>query len=315
MTQKLVETKTEETKILKNEIHKEEKLKANLELINSKINTIKANNTTGIENSIHKQNTQETEISKVRKIDYSKPESQPHKEDSVKEIPKEQKSSNSDKISIKTNSTNTPNSVVNTNIALDLGSLAAADDDSTGPGLNESFDSVQNAQSVPLLPKRKNKSSNKYSISLDNQYKKQDANTMNENQKKEFQFFDQIQVSRFLEVERSAFKKNKIKNRIPNIDIAIQNIENQNLEELTQINQSERLLKNKLDLLTFENINKSRNIYQNLERFEDIIQSLQNSKNTCEGSLKKSISENLELKEALAELEIKFRLSKIRKLN
>lgn len=315
MTQKLVETKTEETKILKNEIHKEEKLKANLELINSKINTIQANNTTGIENSIHKQNTQETEISKVRKIDYSKPESKPHKEDSVKEISKEQKTSNSDKISIKTNSTNSPNSVVNTNIALDLGSLAAADDDLTGPGLNESFDSVQNTQSIPLLPKRKNKSSNEYSISLDNQYKKQDANTMNENQKKEFQFFDQIQVSRFLEVERSAVKKNKIKNRIPNIDIAIQNIENQNLEELTQINQSERLLKNKLDLLTFENINKSRNIYQNLERFEDIIQSLQNSKNTCEGSLKKSISENLELKEALAELEIKFRLSKIRKLN
>jgi hypothetical protein len=328
VTQKLVETKKEESKNLKNEIHKEEKLKENLELIKNKINTIQTKNITESENSIHKEPTHEKELNKVnahdspqqashheekikevRKIEMNKPE--PPKENSFKELPKESLNANSDKITIKTNSTVSINKVESppksvTQIALDLGSLAAADDDSTGPGLNASFDTL------PLQPK--NRVSNKYSISLDSEFKKEEKNAMDENQKKEFQFFDQIQVSRFLELNSSTNNKNKLRKRLPirHIKNPIHNVENQNLEELTQY---EKLLKNKLDLITFENINKSRNIYQSLERFEDILQSLQNSRNTCESTLKKSISENMELKEALAELEIKFRLSRARKLN
>ncbi len=66
----------------------------------------------------------------------------------------------------------------------------------------------------------------------------------------------------------------------------------------------------KLDFILFEDINHSRKLFQMIENILDQINDLKIDKEICESENKKLISETLEMKEALAELEIKFRLLK-----
>jgi hypothetical protein len=250
---KLVEAKKEENKNLKNELHKEEKLKENLDLIKNKIIKIQANNITDtVKNGNHT-------------------------------IAKNNTNSTKNKPAVK----NTTNNEEEINLEME---------DSEMSGDTPSTPNAKTSSPTNASPDKKRKI--KYSNS---------HNT----QKKQFRYFDQIQISRFLEQGET---KHKLKQRkLPIMrQINKENVENDNLEDLAL---NEKDLKNKLDLVTFDNINKSRNIYQSLEGFEDNVLSLHNSKNICEVNLKRYLSENLELKEALAELEIKFRLSRARKLN
>lgn len=82
---------------------------------------------------------------------------------------------------------------------------------------------------------------------------------------------------------------------------------------LTALQSKSKEMKSKLDFLLFDNINKTRKIYSRLNSLSNFISSMKVTKTQCEDNLKNHISENLELKEALAELEIKYRLSKVNK--
>jgi len=70
----------------------------------------------------------------------------------------------------------------------------------------------------------------------------------------------------------------------------------------------DKLIK-QLDLVLFSNIEKSRSIYTKIRKFQELMNINVQRKEKCEVDLKKEIEENLGLKEALAELEIKIRLS------
>ena len=66
----------------------------------------------------------------------------------------------------------------------------------------------------------------------------------------------------------------------------------------------------KLDFILFEDINHSRKLFQLIENVLYQINDLKIDKEICESENKKLLGETLEMKEALAELEIKFRLLK-----
>jgi myosin heavy subunit len=76
------------------------------------------------------------------------------------------------------------------------------------------------------------------------------------------------------------------------------------------LQEKESLMKKKLDFILFEDLDKSRKVYQKLNEISSYINHISFDKNKCEDSLKFILSQNSELKEALAELEIKFRISK-----
>jgi hypothetical protein len=71
-------------------------------------------------------------------------------------------------------------------------------------------------------------------------------------------------------------------------------------------------IKKSLDNSIFKNIAKTKEIYEFIEKLENTIIVNKNSKKNCDLNLKKAISENLGLKEALAELEIKLRTSSLK---
>lgn len=73
-------------------------------------------------------------------------------------------------------------------------------------------------------------------------------------------------------------------------------------------------IKNRLDSSIFKNIAKSKEIYEFIEKLENTIIVNKNSKRNCDLNLKKAVSENLGLKEALAELEIKLRTNDFKTL-
>jgi hypothetical protein len=108
-------------------------------------------------------------------------------------------------------------------------------------------------------------------------------------------YFDKSTVSRFLELTDKTTK------------------ENNNDSNLDKLSKNESDLKSKLNLISFNNINEARKIYKQLEVLGDEMNSISHQKTSCDAKLKNTLSENVELKEALAELEIKFRLSKVKK--
>ncbi len=100
-----------------------------------------------------------------------------------------------------------------------------------------------------------------------------------------------------------------------NINYLIEKIKDKNYRDLNQLDDLQTKLIKQLDLILFNNIDISRNIYTKIARFNDLINFSKQQKDKFEKELKKVIGENLELKEALAELEMKMRLTNYSKNN
>lgn len=116
---------------------------------------------------------------------------------------------------------------------------------------------------------------------------KKDSNTGN---------FDTIKINRFLEKDSHFSQMN-----------------NSTESQIQNLQRKENFLKTRLDFILFDDLDKTRKIYQKLNIFNNYIQQIFFEKEQCDNKLKKSMTENIELKEALAELEITFRLSKVKK--
>lgn len=86
-------------------------------------------------------------------------------------------------------------------------------------------------------------------------------------------------------------------------------LKNHNSIDLNQLEFSQNKLIKQLDLILFNNIDTSRNIYTKIAKFYDLLNMNIHKREKCEFEMKKVIGENLELKEALAEIEMKMRLS------
>ncbi len=93
------------------------------------------------------------------------------------------------------------------------------------------------------------------------------------------------------------------------INNLLEDVKNKTAMGLIGLEEVQHQLIKQLDLILFSNIEKTRNIYTKIRKFHDLMTINVQRKEKCEIDLKKAIEENLELKEALAELEIKIRLS------
>jgi hypothetical protein len=87
--------------------------------------------------------------------------------------------------------------------------------------------------------------------------------------------------------------------------------ENELLKNSTfRFTQSEEQAVNKLDHLLFDDIVHSRKVYQKLEGVEDYLMKVKSEKDSCEEKLKTEINEKLRVKQAMAEMEINYRVQK-----
>lgn len=129
----------------------------------------------------------------------------------------------------------------------------------------------------------------------------QESNSRSYNVKSDLKF-KKKSINDFNEIRRL--------NRFSEIETIERNNINKSQTKLDTLYLKQDHLNKNLDLLLFENTDKSRHIYQQLSIIKNYFFNLNKQKIECQSILKNTISENIELKEALAELEIKLRSPK-----
>lgn len=77
--------------------------------------------------------------------------------------------------------------------------------------------------------------------------------------------------------------------------------------EFTDFNREEVLLNRKLDSVLFDNIDQARLLYKKIDLFGELMTSAVRQKTICEDKLDTLNKQNVELKTALAETEIRLR--------